>query len=226
MQAMGIGSIVWLIIIQLAAAGLGGYLAGRLRVKWGDTHLDEVYFRDTAHGLVTWSVSTLIAVIFIGTSASAMMFGGAKAGAAVADAGGDAVQEMLPDSDYYVARLLRTDGNWEEGMDESRMSEVSGILIRSLREGEVTDSDRDYLADLVAGRTNLSSNQASNRVDEVIGDLEGAYEQALEAVDNARSAAAWASIWIFISLLAGAFFAALCATWGGRQRDNVLNALD
>lgn len=46
-QTIGFGSIVWLIIIQLAAAGLGGYLAGRLRTKWPDVHTDEVYFRDT-----------------------------------------------------------------------------------------------------------------------------------------------------------------------------------
>ncbi|STR39539.1 Uncharacterised protein [Klebsiella michiganensis] len=34
---------------------MGGYLAGRLRTKWVDTHTNEIYFRDTAHGFLTWA---------------------------------------------------------------------------------------------------------------------------------------------------------------------------
>jgi hypothetical protein len=36
--------IIWLIIVQIIAAGMGGYLAGRLRTKWTTIHTDEVYF--------------------------------------------------------------------------------------------------------------------------------------------------------------------------------------
>lgn len=46
--AIGASAVVWLIATQAIAAGLGGYLAGRLRVKWATVHTDEVYFRDTA----------------------------------------------------------------------------------------------------------------------------------------------------------------------------------
>ena len=42
-------AILWLIIIQIIASAMGGYLAGRLRTKWATIHTDEVYFRDTAH---------------------------------------------------------------------------------------------------------------------------------------------------------------------------------
>ena len=35
----------------VSLSGTGGYLAGRLRTRWVDVHTDEVYFRDTAHGL-------------------------------------------------------------------------------------------------------------------------------------------------------------------------------
>jgi len=43
-------AIVWLIVMQVIASAMGGYLAGRLRTKWANIHNDEVYFRDTAHG--------------------------------------------------------------------------------------------------------------------------------------------------------------------------------
>ena len=50
--AIGSGAIVWLILTQVLASALGGYLGGRLRTKWAGVHTDEVYFRDTAHGLL------------------------------------------------------------------------------------------------------------------------------------------------------------------------------
>ena len=37
------------------ASGVGGYLGGRLRTRWVSVHTDEVYFRDTPHGLIVWS---------------------------------------------------------------------------------------------------------------------------------------------------------------------------
>ena len=58
--AIGAGAIVWLIVTQIAASAFGGYLAGRLRTKWTNTHTNEVYFRDTAHGLLVWAVGMVI----------------------------------------------------------------------------------------------------------------------------------------------------------------------
>ncbi|MDQ3204539.1 MAG: hypothetical protein M3Q94_20585, partial [Pseudomonadota bacterium] len=49
-KGLGISTIIWLAFTQVVASGLGGYIAGRLRVKWANMHGDEVYFRDTAHG--------------------------------------------------------------------------------------------------------------------------------------------------------------------------------
>src|SRR4051812_20209524 len=46
---------IWLIVMQWAASGLGGYLTGRLRTKWTQMHTEEVFFRDTAHGFLTWA---------------------------------------------------------------------------------------------------------------------------------------------------------------------------
>jgi hypothetical protein len=45
-----VSAAIWLIVVQWLSALLGGYVAGRLRTKWGNLHTDEVFFRDTAHG--------------------------------------------------------------------------------------------------------------------------------------------------------------------------------
>jgi hypothetical protein len=50
---------LYLIFTQWLAFAMGGYIAGRLRVRWASLHTDEVFFRDTAHGLLTWAMSTV-----------------------------------------------------------------------------------------------------------------------------------------------------------------------
>jgi hypothetical protein len=83
-QTIGVTGIVWLALTQLAASGLGGYLAGRLRTRWRDTHVDEVHFRDTAHGLLSWAVATLFTAALLGATISGILGAGVKAASTVA----------------------------------------------------------------------------------------------------------------------------------------------
>ncbi|OWQ93702.1 hypothetical protein CDN99_04420 [Roseateles aquatilis] len=85
-KTIGIAGIVWLAVTQLAASGVGGYLAGRLRVRWRDTDPDEVHFRDTAHGLLAWAVATLFTAAVLTASVGAIVGIGAKGVSAVAGA--------------------------------------------------------------------------------------------------------------------------------------------
>lgn len=81
--AFGVSTILWISFTQLAASGIGGYLAGRLRKQWSGVHTDEVYFRDTAHGFLAWCIATLTtAVLLTGTIAS-VISGGAQVGASL-----------------------------------------------------------------------------------------------------------------------------------------------
>jgi len=52
-----------MVITQWLSAMLGGYIAGRLRVRWHGLHSDEVFFRDTAHGFLTWATATVLMAI-------------------------------------------------------------------------------------------------------------------------------------------------------------------
>jgi hypothetical protein len=70
-KAFTIGAGIWLIVTQWLSAAVGGYIAGRLRTRWHGLHTDEVFFRDTAHGFVTWAFATLI-VAMVAVAASAI----------------------------------------------------------------------------------------------------------------------------------------------------------
>jgi hypothetical protein len=123
---LGIASMVWLCVMQLIAAGTGGYLAGRLRTKWVGVHTDEVFFRDTAHGFLVWAVGLVVTAAFLTSAATSLVGGAVKTGASVvggagtlAAATGAAQSGMgsagtvgatpLGDSSYYVDRMLRSD---------------------------------------------------------------------------------------------------------------------
>lgn len=85
-ESFGWGTIVWLTFTALAASGLGGYLAGRLRSKWTRLHGDETYFRDTAHGFVSWAVATLLTAGLLTSAIGGVLGAGAKVAGATAGA--------------------------------------------------------------------------------------------------------------------------------------------
>jgi hypothetical protein len=96
---------IWLIVTQWISAALGGYIAGRLRTRWHGTHTHEIFFRDTAHGLVTWAVATVVVAALVGGSVRSMMAAGAHPVSAVATG-------SLPDADreYLTGMIAATAG--------------------------------------------------------------------------------------------------------------------
>ncbi|BCX69150.1 hypothetical protein [Pseudomonas izuensis] len=234
-KGLGISTIVWLAFTQIVASGLGGYIAGRLRVKWAYMHGDEVYFRDTAHGFLAWCVATLVTATLVAGSVSSIVSGGVQAGAHVAGGAASAMTQVAgtaaanTDSDqfgYYIDSLFRDDRPTAVSDDAARGT-VTRIFIRSLNNnGQLAAEDRTYLAQLVAQRTNLTQADAERRVDEVYARTQKAVADtklaAQQAADTAAKVAAWTTLWMFVALLFGAFFASLAATFGGRRRDAVV----
>src|ERR1700733_9213086 len=84
-SAIGWTTIAWLILMQLIALSIGGYLAGRLRTKWVSVHAHEVYFRDTAHGFLVWAVGLVLTAAFLASAATSVIGGATRTGAAAAD---------------------------------------------------------------------------------------------------------------------------------------------
>jgi hypothetical protein len=70
--SFAVGAAIWLIVTQWLSAGLGGYLAGRLRKKWVGIRTDEVFFRDTVHGFLAWALATVLMAAFFSLSAAAL----------------------------------------------------------------------------------------------------------------------------------------------------------
>lgn len=218
--AGGIG----LILMAVMASALGGYIAGRLRTKWVGIHVDETYFRDTAHGLLAWAFATVLTASVLTAVTTTILSGvtqGATQGAA-ANAG-----PLADRNAYYVDTLFRSDrpapdanqaanpqaASPQAANPQAGRAEASRLLARAVTPGStLAAGDRARLAQLVAQRTGLSQQEAEQRVDASIN-------QAKAAADEARKAAAKLALWMAAALLAGALSASLGAIEGGRERD-------
>lgn len=123
----GVSTILWLALTQLLASALGGYLAGRLRNKGGETHTDDVYFRDTVHGFLAWAVASLATAALLTSAIGSILGAGVQAGAsmvggvagtassavdsAAASAARGARANGVEPMDYFVDSLFRRDAS-------------------------------------------------------------------------------------------------------------------
>lgn len=229
---IGVTAAVWLIVVQWLSAGFGGYLTGRLRTKWTGIHTYEVFFRDTAHGFLSWALATVVVAVLLsstissiigaGTQATAALAGGAAATAGTAAASGTSGTSSFSPA-YFTDTLLRpatqqpaTPAN---GGNEAVTAEVSRILVNGAVQGDISPDDRTYLNQVVAAKTGLSEADAKTRVDTVLKKIDDAKVATQQAADKARKAAAAVALIGAMSLLVGAFIAGVAGAIGGRQRD-------
>ncbi len=212
-SALGTSAIIWLIVMEILSASMGGYLAGRLRTKWATIHSDEVYFRDTAHGFLAWSTALVVTAAFLASAASAMI-GSSPAPDSQAKSTQASNASVDPNA-YFVDTLFRSDvAKPEMANGQSRM-EAAVIFANRLRSGELSVTDKSYLGQLVSAQTGLDPSQADKRVSDI-------FSSAQQHTEAARKAVAHTLLWTFLALLIGAFCASFSATIGGRQRDHVV----
>ncbi|KAF1366207.1 hypothetical protein [Yokenella regensburgei] len=209
-KTFGIATIAWLAFIQIVASGMGGYLAGRLRTKWIDTQTDEIYFRDTVHGFLSWAVASLFSVILLAIIAGTIIGGGTKAigsviGSTAITSLNGAVTEGSTDTagssiNYFIRSLFRNDtqqsrattpsgtqnATQNNGLQQtdllspSKLNEISGIFIQSISTGTLPQEDMKYVAFLISQQTGMSQSEAEQRVQSV-------YKKALTTLNEAKA---------------------------------------
>jgi hypothetical protein len=191
-----------LIITQWISACLGGYVTGRLRTRWIGTHTHEVFFRDTAHGLITWCVATIFMASGLAASASSLM--GTRTGllalprlehrhvllAGAAEVSGGSVGTPASND----AALIDT------GSGELVIPAQTPLL--ATRTAALQEGDGQARFDLQAQPSFVADLRAGDDVD-----------------NTTRKDAALSSILTALSMLVGAFIASVSGAVGGRLRD-------
>jgi hypothetical protein len=213
---------IYMAVTAVMASALGGYIAGRLRMRWTRAPLDEVYFRDTAHGVLAWAFATVMGAALLASAATIV---GSGAAANPGPANANSVNDVTAP---YLDRLFRPDyaaltggtgqaaaGVFAGGRDLAADREAARRILLSLRDhgrSELAGEDRQYLTQMVAARTGLPPAEAQRRVAAVETDVRA-------ALDQARRIAMQLSFWLVAAMFLGAFAAGLAATEGGAARD-------
>ena len=206
----------WMLFVTIGSFLVGGYIAGRLRMTWGEGNPVEVEFRDGLHGLLVWSVAILmgglLAIIagtsttLVGTHVGKTSFYSSQRGTVLSQT----VDTMLRGSTGLSAAT-------GSPASADQRDEVMRILTASLSAGQMAAPERAYLLQIVTQRSGLSPAEAEKRVD-------AAYADAASAMEKARRVAVLAGLVTTTGLLFG-----LVATWyaaqrGGHHRDHNIPA--
>jgi hypothetical protein len=207
-----------LIVVQWFASAMGGYLTGRLRTRWTGVHTHEVFFRDTAHGFLTWAVATSF-VAALGVFAAAGGGEDAEGGAGAAVQAGVAAKGASLAGLAYDADTIFRAPNIEAGVLAPAKAEAVLILAEANGGGGLSTDDQAYLVGSASARAGITPAEAQTRVATVMAREKAAAAAIVRDADAARKAAAASSIFTAISLLIGAFIACVAAALGGQERD-------
>ncbi|WP_347986490.1 hypothetical protein [Methylomonas sp. AM2-LC] len=196
-STLGVATILWLTFTQIAASAVGGYLSGRLRIKWPTVHTDEVYFRDTAHGFLVWSLASLATAALLGTVVGNVVSSGVATAASQKTMVG--MESMLEETtgakhtaptmptnlymesifsgdaelDYRVDSLFRSDHQVIETTPNSfsdfsaTLLEARRIFANGLRMNGLPIEDQQYLTQVIANDLGITPTDAGKRVSEV-----------------------------------------------------------
>jgi len=201
---------LWLLLTALASFGLGGYLAGRLRIPLRPHSRDEVEFRDGLHGLLVWAIAVLIGALLAVAVSSAIGAGRAT----------DAMKSSTTEPLFALEldQLFRSDRKPTDPGDPELRAQAARIISSGLGHHTMAPEDRAYLVRLVETRSGLAATDADNRVTQIVN-------KSRDAVAKARHSAVIVAFMVGASLMLGAAVAWLAAAAGGQHRDGGI-ALD
>lgn len=186
-EVLALSAAVWLFLSSFIALFTGGWIAGRLA---GIPHAVD----GMIHGLLTWGLSTLLALYLVGSSVGSMIGGALKfIGGGIAAVAPEIAGAVVPDPDASwrnikeeVRELLRQSGKpalQPEALAENAgevqqraenaasggMSdqEFESLLKRLIQQGKATASevDREALTNVLVARSGMTRDEATRTID-------------------------------------------------------------
>jgi hypothetical protein len=216
-SSMSVSAGAWFVVSGILAAGLGGYIAGRLSGKASSS-------TTAYHGLISWAVSTL-AVIYLLSAAASGMVGGAlsTASSALGGAGkplGSSVQTAiqtaapsLNNASDPMAAIESKVRSVSGGQDPAALRDAATIAVRAALTGDPAQQEeaKDKAAEALAKAQNISKDEAKTQVDQYQQQYKEAVTktklQAKQAADTAAKRASQGALFGALALLLGALAA-------------------
>jgi len=200
---------VYLIVVALAAYGLGGYIAGRMRDGLAEGAGTDREVRDGIHGLLVWALATLLTAAMIGFIVPSVSRLAAQSSGSAGSSNSVAGEDLVA---FDLDRLFRG-AHLQAAADIAYpRAEAARILLTSTGHEGINSEDRTYLVRRVSEVTGLPAADAQKRVDATI-------DSARQNIQRARHAAVILAFCTGAAALIGAVIAWFTADLGGKHRD-------
>jgi len=212
--ALTILSGLYLILQAIISFGLGGYIAGRLRVAGGtvaratvaDTVVEQTEQADGVHGLGAWALAVVMGALL------ATLIGAATVSRTSPSSSASQATAAEPLLSYELDRLFRAARRAPNVDLSAERAEAGRILLTTSSHSGVSSDDRTYLIQQVGALTGLSPADSERRVDNTLGN-------ARTAIQRSRRSTIIVAFSIAAAVLLGAVAAWAAASAGGRHRD-------
>jgi hypothetical protein len=212
-SSISMGAGLWWVISGIIAAGIGGYLAGRLSGK--PSHSTTAY-----HGLISWALSVLVVVYLVSSAASGLV-GGALSGATTVLGGagkviGDSVQTAAPSLNSMndpMSRIVDQVRSSSGGQDPAALRDAAATSVRGALSGDPSQqaAATDKAAEALAKAQNIPADQAKAQIAQYQQQYKDMVartkEQAKEAADATARTVSRGALFGALALLLGALAA-------------------
>lgn len=241
LKGFSTGAGIWLVVSQLIALAIGGFVAGRLAAVPKTT--------STAfHGAAVWGLATLLmaymassaigSVVSTATSAIGSVASGVASVAPAAAPSQGTQNQIASQTDQIVSSVLsdREKNRATNAVQDGAQNVISGDAtvgeaVRNVtgtlfgRGGVVGPEDRQQAINEYARRAGVSQAEATQTVDNIQAQIQSAARNAPAAINNglteATDAAAGAAFWAFVASLLG-LIAAMAAAVAGRPGEHAV----
>jgi hypothetical protein len=198
----------YLVLVAIIAFGVGGYVAGRLRMPLAVDE-GETEFRDGVLGILVWAIAMVLTVLMTWAVAQSLARLSAPSGGSPGAVQSVAGENIIA---YDLDRLFRAERRPPNADLAYARAEAARVLLTGAGHSGVTAEDRAYLIRLTSGMTGLAQPEAERRVNAVM-------TQARENIRKARQASVVLAFMAGAAALLGAAVAWFAACAGGTHRD-------
>jgi hypothetical protein len=223
-KGLGTGALIYWVISNIIAVFAGGFVAGKLM---STNFKGSGYY----HGILAWSVYTLISFFVLTTAVGAIFSGVGKVVTKSVSGIGSGIGSLISgvDKNVDVQGVLNQAGIDQKDMDKVKDQLTDVLKQVFIKNGKLnTDVTRDDIEKAVTQNTQLKPDQVqriSNKVDSAYQSVKTKFEEmkqkAKETADKVAAATSKAAIWSFIALLFGAIVSAIGGKVGESTEDTV-----
>ncbi|MBI1912889.1 MAG: hypothetical protein HYS21_12930 [Deltaproteobacteria bacterium] len=206
--AVGIGAGVWMILSTVISLFVGGWVAARMAGLVSP-------LRGIMHGIVMWSLVTLISFYLMTSTVGSLISGAASAIGQGVSAVATSITQVAPQPGQTIGQAV-PGGVLNDAQNMIALSrratnkpaaqrELNQALTVLFSKGDnLTAADRSQVADVLVAYTNMNRTEANRRVDQWVTQFQRSRTQVAQTAQQVTDTLSKAALWGFAAMILGA----------------------